>query len=260
MEKLRIINTSSSNIHEFGMCGYKNIKQEGYRKKIEWLKQRYQEGLRYQVLFSEQEGAVGAIEYIPGEYAWRPVDATGYMFIHCIIIIPKKYKEKGYGTMLLETCIEDARQDNMKGVVVVTRKGTWMAGKELFVKNNFKQADSYPPDFELMVMKFDEQASSPCFRIFPEEKMKKYNHGLWIFTSDQCPITEKAVREITETAKEVHKIKTNVVELKTYKDAQDCPSAFGTFCMIYNGEVIADHPVSNTRFKNIINRKNEFQQ
>jgi len=253
MERLQIINTNSSNIHEFGMCGYKNLKQEGYRRKVEWIKQRFHEGLRYKILYSENEGAVGAIEYIPGEYAWRPVDAAGYMFIHCIFIIPRKYKEKGNGTLLLETCIEDARQNNMKGVAAITRKGTWMAGKELFVKNNFRSADKYSPDFELMVIKFDEQASSPCFRISPEEKMEHYNQGLWIFSSDQCPYTEKATRDITETAKEVYMIKTNVVKLKTHKEAQECPGAFGTFCMVYNGKLIADHPISNTRFKNIMN-------
>jgi len=26
------------------------------------------------------------IEYIPGKYAHRPVDAEGYMFIHCIFV------------------------------------------------------------------------------------------------------------------------------------------------------------------------------
>jgi hypothetical protein len=255
MEGLQIINTDSLNIHEFGMCGYKNIKQEGYLRKIEWIKQRYKEGLRYKVLYAEQEGAVGAIEYIPGEYAWRPVDAAGYMFIHCIFIIPRKYKEKGYGTLLLETCIVDAMQANMKGVAVVTRSGTWMASNKLFVKNNFISTDKYPPDFELMILKFDEQALSPRFRIFPKEKIEKYNPGLWIFTSDQCPYSEKAVRDITETAETYYNIKANILELKNHKEAQECPSAFGTFCMVYNGKVVADHPVSSKRFRNIINGK-----
>jgi len=104
-------------------------------------------------------------------------------------------------------------------------------------------------------LKFDKHAHLPCIRKLPEAKMKKYKLGLWIFTSDQCPYTEKAVREITETAKEVYKIKTKAVELKTHNEAQECPSTFGTFCMVYNGQVIANHPISNTRFKNIMNGK-----
>jgi len=41
MEKLQIISTNSSNIHTFGMCGFNNLKHEGYRKKVEWLKHHY---------------------------------------------------------------------------------------------------------------------------------------------------------------------------------------------------------------------------
>lgn len=41
MERIEIIDTDESNIHEYGMCGYKSIKNEGYKKKIEWVKQRF---------------------------------------------------------------------------------------------------------------------------------------------------------------------------------------------------------------------------
>ena len=56
------------------------------------------------------------IEYIPGEHCWRPVDAAGYMFIHCIFLgFKKKYKEKGYGSRLIDECENDAKDKNMKG-------------------------------------------------------------------------------------------------------------------------------------------------
>ena len=34
----------------------------------------------------EQAGYQGMIEYVPGEYAHRPVNAVGYMVIHCIFL------------------------------------------------------------------------------------------------------------------------------------------------------------------------------
>lgn len=40
MEKIEITNTDSDNILEYGVCGYKNIKREGYPEKIEWLTKR----------------------------------------------------------------------------------------------------------------------------------------------------------------------------------------------------------------------------
>ncbi|MCK4802457.1 YoaP domain-containing protein, partial [bacterium] len=38
------------------------------------------------------------------------------------------------------------------------------------------------------------------------------------------------------------------------QEAQNSPCPFGTFCIVYNGKVIAHHPVSNTRFVNIMNK------
>lgn len=254
MEKIKIIDTSVSNIHEFGMCGFKNLKQEGHRRKVEWLKQRFAEGMKYKVLHSDTDQAVGGIEYIPGEYSWRPLAASGYMVIHCIFIIPKKFKEKSYGSLLLEACLEDAKAAKMQGVAAITRKGTWMAGKGLFVRNGFSVVDTAPPDFELVAFKFNDAAPPPKFTGNWEERLAKYGSGLTIFTSDQCPYTAKAVKEINETAQKTYGIQPQVIELRDCKEAQNSPCAFGTFCIVYNGKVIADHPISNTRFGNIMNK------
>ena len=75
------------------------------------------------------------IEYIPGEYCWRPVEASGYIFIHCIFVgFKRAYKGKGYGSLLLDECLKEAEEENTHGVAVVTRKGAFMAGIDLFVK------------------------------------------------------------------------------------------------------------------------------
>ncbi|UCH97853.1 MAG: YoaP domain-containing protein [Candidatus Aminicenantes bacterium] len=255
MEKIKIIDTNAGNIHEFGMCGYKNMKQEGYRRKIQWIKQRFAEGMKYKILYADKHGAVGGIEYIPGEYAWRPVEASGYMFIHCIFIMLRQYKEKGFGALLVEECLKDAKKENMHGAAVVTRKGTWMAGKELFIKKGFDIVDKAPPDFELLVKKINKNASAPKFKRDWENRLEKYDKGLTIISSDQCPYSAKAVKEINETAKESYGIQPHVIELENCREARDnSPCAFGTFCMVYNGKLIAEHPISKTRFKNIMNK------
>jgi hypothetical protein len=64
------------------------------------------------------------LEYIPGKYSHRPVDAEGYMFIHCIFVgFKNEYKGKGYASSLIDECIKDAKKAKMQGVAVVTRKG-----------------------------------------------------------------------------------------------------------------------------------------
>ena len=68
MERIEIIDTNADNILEYGVCGYKSIKREGYPEKIEWLKDRFPEGMKIKTLYSDKGGTQGMIEYIPGEY------------------------------------------------------------------------------------------------------------------------------------------------------------------------------------------------
>ena len=70
-----------------------------------------------------------------------------------------------------------------------------------------------------------------------------------------CEMLERAEAEGIETARKTYKIKPKIIELKEPKDAQNAPSPFATFGLVYNGKLVADHPVSNTRFKNIMNKE-----
>lgn len=256
MRDIEIIETNLDNIGNFGLCGYKNIKQEGLRRKIEWLKDRFSEGMKIKTLYSKKDGTQGMIEYIPGEYCWRPVDAKGYMFIHCIFVGFKgAYKGKGYGSLILDECIKDAKKQKMNGVAVVTREGAFMAGREFFEKNGFEVLDSAPPDFQLLVKKFNKKAQNPKFKGDWEKKLNQYSKGLTIIRADQCPYTAKNVEEMKETAEKIYGIKPNIIDLKNYKEAQNSPCAFGIFCIIYDGKIVAHHPISNKRFQNIMNKE-----
>ncbi len=255
MERIKIVNTNADNILEYGVCGYKNIKRAGYPEKIEWLKRRFPEGMKIKTLYSDKDGTQGMIEYIPGEYCWRPVEASGYMFIHCIFVgFKRAYKRKGYGSLLVDECLKDAKKANLHGVAVVTRKGSFMAGKELFLKKGFEVVDKAPLDFELLVKKFNKNVPTPKFKGDWEKRLSQYGKSLTIIRADQCPYSVKNVKEISETAENTYGIKPNIIELKSCEDAQNSPCAFGTFCIIYNGKVIAYHPISKTRFINIMNK------
>jgi GNAT superfamily N-acetyltransferase len=251
MTDFEIIDITPSNIAEYGICGYKDVKKHlELRKKIEWITEYHPKGLRIKAVIAEDGSYQGMLEYIPGKYAHRPVDCDGYMFIHCVFVgFKKDYKGKGYASALLEECINDAKQANMSGVAVVTRKGSFMAANDIFLKKGFVSVDKAKPDFELLVLKFNESNPNPIFKLMSPEK---YASGLHIFRSPQCPYTEKNVMAILESAKKMN-IDANLIELNDYATAQNSPCAFGTFCIIYNGKVISYHPISNTRFENIMN-------
>jgi len=257
MSDIQIINLTPENIADYGVCGYKDVEKHlELRKKIEWFKKYSQKGLRIKVILSEKGGYQGMLEYIPGKYAHRPVDADGYMFIHCVFVgFKKEFKGKGYASRLLDECIADARKNNMLGVTVVTRKGSFMADKEIFLKKGFKVVDSAKPDFELLVKKFDENSKNPKFKQNMTDNLKNYQKGLFIIRSPQCPYTEKNVNAILETAKNKFNLKPKLIDLRDSNAVQDIPCAFGTFSIIYNGEIISHHPISNTRFENIMKKK-----
>ncbi len=251
---IEIIDLTPQNIADYGVCGYKNVKKHlELRRKIDWFTEYYPKGLRTKVIFSKKDGYQGMLEYIPGKYAHRPVEAEGYMFIHCIFVgFKNEFKGKGYASSLIDECIKDAKKANMQGVAVVTRKGPFMAKKDIFLKKSFALVDEAKPDFELLVLKFSQKTANPKFR---NMSLEKYTKGLTIIRSAQCPYSVKNVDAILENAKNELNIKANLIELKDSNAAQLTPCAFGTFCIIYNGEVISHHPISNTRFANIMKNK-----
>jgi hypothetical protein len=252
LSDISIIDVTPENIADYGVCGYKDVEKHlELRRKIEWYRAYYPKGLRIKALISKSDGYQGMLEYVPGKYAHRPVSADGYMFIHCIFVGFKgKYKGKGYGSMLLDECIREAKEAGMAGVAVVTRKGPFMAKKDIFLKKGFVQVDSAKPDFELLALKFNPEVEDPKFSI---PKLDGYLDGLTVVRSPQCPYSVKNVDAILETAKQMG-ISAKLVDLTEAEAAQQSPCAFGTFCIIYKGKIISHHPISNTRFQNIMKK------
>lgn len=253
----QIIDLTPENIADYGVCGYKDVaKHLELRNKIQWFGQYYPQGLRIKALTIKTEGYQGMLEYIPGEYAHRPVRAKGYLFIHCIFVgFKSTCKQHGYASAMLQTIVEEARQKQLAGLAVVTRKSAFMAGSDIFLKNGFRVVDQAKPDFELLALKFDEAAENPHFRHEIINHADGNPAGLTVMRSFQCPYTEKNIKAILEAAKGEFGLEANLVEMADFEAAQNCPSPFGSFCLIYQGEVLSHHPISSTRFANIMRQK-----
>jgi len=230
--KIKIIGLNSENVSEYEPVCFLNPKNEGYQKKLEWLKKRFSEGLLIKQLYSEEERkCIGFIEYTPGEYAWRAVEAKGYVFIHCIWISPNKFKEKGYGSLLVEECIKDAKNEGKYGVAVVTSEGPFMAGKDLFLRNGFKSVAKAKPSYELMI-KTLKKGPLPKFTDW-EKKLSEYE-GLNIIYANQCPWVARSIEDLGEIAKK-KAVEVKMIELKSAKETQNA--------------------ISNTRFLNILKKE-----
>ena len=252
MADIKIFTINEHNISHYPPRCFLNPKNEGYLIKKDWLLKRFSEGLIIKQLYTaDEKKCIGFIEYVPGENAWRAVNAQGYLFIHCIWISPNIYKEKGYGSLLVNECINDAKTHGKEGVAVLTSEGPFIAGKDLFIKNGFQSIASAPPSYELMI-KTLKTGPKPKFMDW-KNQLSKYN-GLNIIYSNQCPWVARFIDELDEIAKK-EDLELKVTELKNAKEAQNAPSVYASFNLVYDGKLLADHYISKTRFLNIIKRE-----
>jgi len=242
-----IIEVTKDNIDTYSPKCFIAIDNIGMIKKAEWVKKRFKEGLKIKQIY-EKGKLIGFIEYIDGKNAFRAVDATDHLFIHCLWISPNKYKNQGLGTKLLQEVEKDV---NYKiGIAVITSDDSFMANKNLFEKNGYKEIET-KEKFQLMVKQI-KKGELPKLKD-NSNQLKNYQ-GLNIIYSSQCPWVAKSIDEIVEISKSFG-LSIKVKEILTPKEAQLAPSIYSTFNLIYNGKILADRYISNTRFKNILKKE-----
>jgi len=249
-----LVDLDPANLDTLPCCGVLNAAHQGRCNKNRWLRTHFKKGLRAKVLLTPDRRQCGYIEYLPGEYAWRGVDAAGYLFIHCVWIFRKEYRRQGFGGLMIRSCLADAEEAGMHGVAAVAREQPWLAGPSLFLSNGFECVDTAPPGYRLLVRKLHPSAPNPSFKGNWEEKRKKYGHGLTIIRSGQCPYIAKFAGEIAQAAEHDYGIKPRIVELRSHREAQNAPAPYAVFAILHNGRILADHQVSRARFRNMMKK------
>jgi GNAT superfamily N-acetyltransferase len=252
--KARLIDVDAASFDTLPCCGIKSPTHPGRQEKRCWLLANAKFGLRAKALLAPDGRPSGYIEYIHGEFAWRGVDAGGYMFIHCVWIYSRQHQRKGWGRRMVEACLDDAKKAGKNGVAVMARDGPWLADRRLFLANGFETVDTAPPDYELLVRKFNSDAANPAFKGGWDRKLGQYRRGLTVIRSSQCPHIAKFAADIAETAEKEYGIEPNVVDLQSASDAQNAPTPYAIFALIYDGQLLADHQISRTRFRNIMRK------
>jgi GNAT superfamily N-acetyltransferase len=232
----------ATNVDTLGFFCYKSKpKSEGYAQKLAWLKERFSEGLKIDLVY-EDGRSVGFIEYTPGESAWRTVNAPGYVVIHCLWVVGRA-KKKGYGSQLVDRCLAHARAMGARGVAMVTSSRPWLAGSQLLLKHGFERVDELPP-FDLLVKRFD-AAPLPAFPTDWEARLAQVGPGLTVVRSGQCPYMEDATNTVVEFGR-AHGIETKVVALETSRQVQEMsPTPYGTFAIVHDGQLLSYYYMTN---------------
>lgn len=238
MQNVQLIELSKQFLEGRGSYCLRSKKDsEGYINKNKWLNDRFEEGLKYVQLF-ENNKPVGFIEYAEAEFSSRVVYADHYLVIHCLWV---SSTGKGYGTTLINKCLEDARRLNKDGVVVITNTDTsWAPSKDVFLKNNFKLIDTTILNFDLLVYKFHEGAATPYFPSDWNERTQKFS-SLTILRTFQCPYVDIATQNMLESANQLG-IKAEVLDFKDREEMMKLsPTPYGIYSVVYQGQLVTFH-------------------
>jgi hypothetical protein len=63
----------------------------------------------------------------------------------------------------------------------------------------------------------------------------------------------KCVKDITEMSRTLG-LEPRVVRVRSAEASRELPTPYGMFSILYDGKLIADRPVSGTRFSNIMSK------
>ena len=237
MDKKFITLTKENIAKEHICCAFSDKKcVEGYQAKKIWLEQEFDNGYVFRRL---DERAKVFIEYVAAEKAWIPVDAPNYLMINCLWV-SGQYKGKGYAKNLLQTAIDEAKQQGKNGLVTVvgTAKLPFLCDAKWFLRQGFQTVEKLPYGFSLLVMKLNTKAQNPSFNPSVQGGECLEKNGLVVYYSNRCPFTEYYVKtELTQTA-EKRKLPLKILKINTIEDAQTAPAPATIFSLFYNGKFV----------------------
>ncbi len=239
-QQIEIIKVDETNIakHSF-YCYRSKPKSEGYQQKLNWLKERFAEGMEMRLIYIDKRIA-GFIEYAPGEVAWRPLNAHNYMVVHCLLLM-KKWRGKGFSAQLLDVCIKDAQEKQMDGVVTVVGGQTFLPDKKVFKNSGFETVDRTLQSFELLARRFN-NAPPPTFPDNWDERLKRFGSGLTAVYTGQCLYHADGLKNVLDAGRELG-VEAQAVELKSSREVQEnAPSPYGVFNVVYNGQLLLHRP------------------
>ncbi len=250
MDDLILEKVGPENLSECGIGCLTNRLHPGYQSKVDWLQRSFADGLRFFLVRNGDGEPLGFLEYVPGEFAWRPVQAAGWLFVHCLWVNRRGQKVGGLGSRLIQECLAEARRQRTVGVAALVSDGPLMAGRDIFLKNGFKQIEQRDR-FQLVIHQL-RKGPEPRFRDIQAIDPKA--PGLHLLYCAQCPINAKSATGLSEMAAR-HGLEFKVTVLHTAQEAQSAPSCYGVFNLLWNGRLLADHCVSKGRFKNLLHRE-----
>lgn len=231
------IDLTPENLEEHHLCCALGDKKHapGVADKKAWLRARMAEGLVFRKL--DVRGKV-FIEYMPGEHAWRPIEAPGWLVVHCLWV-SGRYAKQGYARQLLESCIRDARAQDRAGVVIAAAKTKrpFLSDPRFLRHLGFEVVDERG-EFRLFAHRLDPEAPNPRFT--PSVPAEQPEGAFVARYTDQCPFNRHWARQVAD---DHHALgHTAVVEhVTTLEQARTLASPLGCYSLEQGEELVCHH-------------------
>lgn len=225
------VNLTEENLANEHLCCIIRSKKPhpGVEAKRQWLLERLKEGHVFRKL---NEKATVFIEYAPLETAWVPIIGDNYYYVYCLWV-SGTYKGKGYGKMLMEYCLADAKEKGKSGVCMIgaQKQKAWLTDQAFAKKYGFETVDTTDNGYELLALSFD--GTTPKFAQ-NAKKLKIEKKELTIYYDMQCPYVCQNLDLIERYCKE-NEIPVSFIQVDTLQKAKDLPCVFNNWGVFYKG-------------------------
>ena len=225
------VNLTTENLVNEHLCCIIRSKKvhPGVEAKRQWLSERLKEGHVFRKLNAK---ATVFIEYAPLETAWVPITGANYYYIYCLWV-SGDCKGKGYGKLLMEYCLDDAKEKGKSGICMLGAKKqkSWLSDQSFAKKFGFEVVDTIDNGYELLALSFD--GTTPKFaqnaksqRIDSEE--------LTIYYDMQCPYIHQNIEMIKQYC-EMNDVPISLIQVDTLQKAKELPCVFNNYGVFYKG-------------------------
>lgn len=245
------INLTTENLAGEHLCCIIRSKKmhPGVEAKRQWLSDRLKEGHVFRKL---NEKATVFIEYAPLETAWVPIIGDNYYYVYCLWV-SGSCKGKGYGRMLMEYCLADAKENGKSGICMLgaNKQKAWLSDQTFAKKFGFEVVDTTEQGYELLALSFD--GTTPRFA----QNVK--NHGiekeeLTIYYDMQCPYICQNLETVKQYC-EINEVPVTVIPVDTLQKAKELPCVFNNWGVFYKGKFQTVNLLDAASLKRIL--KNE---
>jgi GNAT superfamily N-acetyltransferase len=225
------VNLTTENLAGEHLCCIIRSKKlhPGIEAKRQWLSDRLKEGHVFRKLNAK---ATVFIEYAPLETAWVPITGDNYYYLYCLWV-SGSYKGKGYGKLLMEYCLADAKEREKSGICMLGAKKQkhWLSDQSFAKKFGFEVVDTTNNGYELLALSFD--GTTPRFAQ-NAKTLKIESKELTIYYDMQCPYVCQNIEMIKQYC-ETNAVPVSFIQVDTLQKAKELPCVFNNWGVFYKG-------------------------